>query len=58
MRFYLYALQIFDDGLDVIRAKHEDRHIGMARNDPFGQRFGKVLDGYLLDKVRNGGACG
>lgn len=44
----LNALQIFDDRLDVVRAEHEDRHVGVPRDDAFGERFGEVLDRIIL----------
>jgi hypothetical protein len=36
----LYALQIFDDCLDVVRVEHEDGHVGVARDNALGQRLG------------------
>jgi hypothetical protein len=39
----LNALQIFDDRLDVMRAEHEDRHVGCP-DDSLGERLGKIVD--------------
>ena len=41
----LHALQILDDGLNVVRAEHKDRHVGVARYNPFGKGLFELLDG-------------
>src|SRR5688500_17555068 len=56
----LDRLQVVDDRCHVLRLEHEDRHLGVARDNALGERFGEVLAGYLEESVRKGGAssCG
>ena len=35
----LDAVEVFDDRFDVVRIEDEDRHVGMAGHDAFGERF-------------------
>jgi hypothetical protein len=34
---HLDALQVLDDGLDVVRTEHKYRHVGMSGDDAFGK---------------------
>jgi hypothetical protein len=52
----LDAFKIFHDRLYVAGAKYEDGHVWMARDDALGSA--KFSTGYLLERVRKGGACG
>jgi hypothetical protein len=38
-------LQILDNSLDIARIEHEDGHVGVARDNTFGERFCEILDG-------------
>src|SRR4029079_5899782 len=40
----LDALQILDNGLDVVRAEQENRNVRMNRDDALGKRLREVLD--------------
>ena len=50
----LDAFEILDDRLDVVRTEHEDRHVGMAGDDAFGERFGKIFDRIIRGKRPEG----
>ena len=56
MLLNLDAFKIFHDRLYVAGAKYEDGHVWMARDDALGSA--KFSTGYLLERVRKGGAGG